>query len=105
MSSVNLVLSGGGVRGVAHLGAIKAALEYKIRVNAISGVSSGAIAGAFFAKGMLPDEMVEITIENSNFNLRRFNLGFYSKKNLEKVLAKYFACDSFDTLKIPLHIA
>ncbi|MFP4065078.1 MAG: patatin-like phospholipase family protein, partial [Bacteroidales bacterium] len=40
-----LVLSGGGTRGFAHLGAIKALEEHGIKPDIISGVSAGAIVG------------------------------------------------------------
>lgn len=47
--AVGLVLSGGGTRGWAHLGAIKALLESKVPIDMIGGVSGGAIAGACYA--------------------------------------------------------
>ena len=51
MAKINLVLSGGGARGIAHLGIIKALLEYGIEINQIAGVSMGSIMGAFIADG------------------------------------------------------
>jgi NTE family protein len=104
---VNLILSGGGARGIAHLGVIKCLLENDLIINAISATSAGAIAGAFIAKGLSPDEVLEIAAENAAFNVRRppFNLGFFSKKNVENVLKKYFTEDSFSELKMPLYVA
>jgi NTE family protein len=104
---INLILSGGGARGVAHLGVIKSILENKLIIHSISGVSSGAIAGAFIAKGMTPDEVLEISIENSAFSVRRppFTFGFFSKSNMERVLQKYFPEDSFSALKLPLYVS
>src|SRR5438105_4700045 len=107
MKIINIILSGGGARGIAHLGVIKALLENDFRINAISGVSSGAIAGAFIAKGLTPEEVLEVAVENSNFNIRRppFRLGFFNKNIMEQVLHKYFPSDSFSDLKIPLYIS
>lgn len=107
MKKINLVLSGGGARGIAHLGVIKALHEFDFKINSISGVSSGAIAGAFIAKGMTPDEILEIAISTSAFNLRRppFRLGLFNKKNMRDVLLKYFHNTTFSDLSIPLHIA
>jgi len=105
MFAINLVLSGGGARGVAHLGALKALLEHGFEVKAISGASSGAIVGAFFAKGMAPEEILELAFEHADFNPVRFNLGFYSRKNMERILTKYFAHDPFSSLRIPLFAA
>ena len=48
MENVGLVLSGGGVRGIAHLGVIKALEEHHIRVRTVAGASAGAIVGVFF---------------------------------------------------------
>jgi NTE family protein len=107
MKTINLVLSGGGARGIAHLGVIKALLEAGYEIHAISGVSSGAIAGAFIAKGMSPDEVLEIALSNADFNIRRppFRLGFFTKHTMEHVLQKYFPVNSFEDLKIPLTIS
>ncbi len=46
-NKVGLVLSGGGIKGVAHIGAIKALEENNISPYYISGTSAGAIIGAF----------------------------------------------------------
>ncbi|MFT4667761.1 MAG: putative acylesterase/phospholipase RssA [Polaribacter sp.] len=54
-----LVLSGGGVNGIAHIGVIKALEEYGIRPSVISGASAGAIVGAFYAAGYSTDEILE----------------------------------------------
>ncbi len=104
---VNLVLSGGGARGIAHLGVIKALQEYNVPIKAIAGVSAGAIAGAFYGLGLSPDEILDIAVENTYMNIRnprRFSLGLFSKSNMQRVLEKYFPGDSFSDLKIPLHI-
>ena len=51
---IGLVLSGGGIRGIAHLGVLKAFSNLGITFSHISGTSAGAIAGAFFAAGIDP---------------------------------------------------
>ncbi len=51
MENVGLVLSGGGVRGLAHLGVIKALEEHHIRIRYVAGASVGAIVGALYAAG------------------------------------------------------
>ena len=43
---IGIALSGGGVRGVAHLGVLKGLNEHNIFPNRVSGSSAGAIAGA-----------------------------------------------------------
>lgn len=54
---VDLVLGGGGVRGVAHVGALAALEEHGYAVQRVAGASSGALAGAMIAAGARPDEM------------------------------------------------
>lgn len=54
--AVGLVLSGGGTRGWAHLGAIKALREAKIPIDVIGGTSAGAVAGACYAFSQSFDE-------------------------------------------------
>lgn len=56
--SVGLVLSGGGSKGIAHIGFIKALEENNIPVDCITGTSMGAIVGALYASGYSPDEML-----------------------------------------------
>ncbi len=64
--NTGLVLSGGGARGFAHLGVIKALQEQGITVNRISGTSAGAIAGALLAAGYPPDEGLRI-VESARY--------------------------------------
>jgi NTE family protein len=46
------VLSGGGARGGAHIGVIKALQELRVPIDAIAGTSIGAIVGGFYVSGM-----------------------------------------------------
>ena len=55
---VGLVLSGGGAKGIAHIGVIKALEENGIPVDCIAGTSMGAIVGSLYSIGMSPDEMM-----------------------------------------------
>lgn len=57
--SVSLVMSGGGARGLAHIGVIKALEEAQIPIDYVCGTSIGAIIGALYAMGYTTDEMME----------------------------------------------
>jgi NTE family protein len=59
-TSLGLVLSGGGARGLAHIGVIEVLLEAGLAVDRIGGCSMGAFVGALFAVGRTPAEMVEV---------------------------------------------
>jgi len=52
-------LSGGFIKGFAHLGAIQALLEHDIRPDILSGVSAGALAGALYADGNEPHKVLD----------------------------------------------
>jgi lysophospholipid hydrolase len=54
-----LVLGGGGGRGFAHIGVLRALREFGVAVDIVGGASIGGIIGAAIADGMNPDELVE----------------------------------------------
>ncbi len=58
--SVGLVLSGGGAKGMAHIGVIRVLEENNIPIDYIAGTSIGAIVGGLYAAGYSPDEMEEL---------------------------------------------
>lgn len=57
---VGLVLSGGGAKGIAHIGIIKALEDNNIPIDYITGTSMGAIVGGMYAMGYSPDEVIQI---------------------------------------------
>ncbi len=54
---IGLVLSGGGARGMAHIGVLKALEEMRIPIDCIAGTSIGAVVGGLYASGMSPGEI------------------------------------------------
>ena len=58
--SVGLVLSGGGAKGIAHIGVIQALEDNNIPIDYITGTSMGAIVGGLYASGYTPAEMLEL---------------------------------------------
>lgn len=54
---MGLVLSGGGAKGLTHIGIIRALEENGIPIDYIAGTSMGAIVGSLYAMGYSPDEM------------------------------------------------
>jgi len=57
---VGLVLSGGGAKGLAHIGALKALEEAGVRIDYIGGTSMGAVVGALYASGYSADQLEEL---------------------------------------------
>jgi len=60
-----LVLSGGGAKGAAHIGVIKALEENNIPIDYITGTSIGAIIGGLYAVGYSPDEMLDLMLSDA----------------------------------------
>ncbi len=60
--SVGLVLSGGGAKGIAHIGVIQALEDHNIPIDYIAGTSMGAIVGGLYASGYTPAEMMELIL-------------------------------------------
>ena len=108
MAKIGIVLSGGGIRGIAHLGVLKAFINAGIKFSHISGTSAGSIAGAFYAAGIDPEEGLEIFMKAK---LLRFvrpalgTLGLVSIEHTSKLLKPFFPDDKIENLKIPLTIA
>ena len=57
---VAVVLSGGGAKGIAHVGVLKALEENNIPIDCIVGTSMGGVVGGFYAAGYSPEQMEEI---------------------------------------------
>ena len=78
--NLGLSLSGGGVKGAAHIGVLKALEEEKIKINYISGTSSGSIVAALYAIGYTADEILDI------FKLYGEKIKYYDIKNILKLI-------------------
>ncbi|MDY0343744.1 MAG: patatin-like phospholipase family protein [Lentimicrobium sp.] len=81
--SIALVLSSGGARGLAHIGAIDALLERGYHINAISGTSMGSVVGGMYACGKLEEFRKFITSLSRLDVYRLIDLGI-NKKGLIK---------------------
>jgi NTE family protein len=86
---VGLVLSGGGAKGLAHIGALKVIEEAGVKVDYIGGTSMGAIVGALYASGYSAKELDSIFrvtdfTELIQDNVPRGAKTFYEKENSEK---------------------
>ncbi len=106
--NTGIVLSGGAVRGFAHLGVLKALHEAGIVPEVISGVSAGSIVGAFYADGYQPNEILEIFERKKFFELVGVNfknIGLFDSRGLKKLLENNLRAKTFNDLKIPLYVA
>jgi len=107
MKDIGIVLSGGGARGIVHIGVLKALDEIGVKFDRISGTSAGAIIGALYAYGYKPDDILKIVQNAKLFNLVKLaftNSGLLDIHSLRKTLEAYLDCELFENLKIPLVI-
>ncbi|MBU3820831.1 patatin-like phospholipase family protein [Flavobacteriaceae bacterium XHP0103] len=100
---VGLVLSGGGAKGLAHIGVLKVLDSLGVQVDYVAGTSMGAIIGALYASGYSGKQLDSI-FKSVNFNdilndnLPRASKTFYERDNYEK----YAVTLPFDHFKIKL---
>ncbi len=105
---IGLALSGGGARGMAHLGVIKALEELGLSFSRISGTSAGSIAGAFYCYGYSPDEILNIIVSTGFLKSVRPAwswAGLLSMDGFKEVMYKSMPENDFAALKIPLTVA
>lgn len=85
---VGLVLSGGGAKGLAHIGVLKVLEENNVKVDYIAGTSMGAIIGGLYAAGYTSGELdsifnsIDVTALIKDY-IPRLSKSFYEKKNDE----------------------
>ncbi len=104
-----VILSGGGARGFAHAGILKALNEFDIYPEVVSGVSAGAIVGALYADGFTPDEIYQIFAGQKSFfkyvKIKVPGQGLFRTVGLKKNLSEHLKATEFAELKIPLYVA
>lgn len=97
---VALVLSGGGAKGLAHVGVLKALEENDIPIDYIVGTSMGGIIGGFYAAGYSPDQIEQIILSRDFQNWvngvlgDNYNFHYFKKDNNASWLSLNLAVDS-----------
>ena len=103
--SLGLTLSGGGIKCLCQVGALKALEEEGIKPNVISGVSAGAVVAALYADGYSPDSILSIfkNVRYSDFfRLEVPDGGLFSLTGFKEFLDTVLHARSFEELKVPL---
>jgi NTE family protein len=103
-----MVLSGGGARGLAHVGVLKALTEEGIEANVLAGCSAGAIVAALYAAGYSAEEMLEFFVSKHPFRLSKLSLvkpGIFDTEKVVSDFLEYFPDDSFEALSKPIFLA
>lgn len=106
-NDIGIVLSGGGIRGIAHIGVLRALFEHGVYPDCIAGASAGAIVGALYAAGYDPAEMLEFFEKKNPFRLSNVSITKPGIIDTDKVRAdfeEYFPDNSFEALQRKLYV-
>ena len=108
--NINLVLSGGGARGMAHIGVIEELIKQGFIIKSISGTSMGALVGAVYALGKLEEykQWLYTLGKYEVFKLVDFTLskqGFIKGDKIFDKMGEFISDSTFDQLPIPLSIS
>lgn len=104
---IGLSLSGGGSKGLAHLGILQAMEDMGIFPDIISGTSAGAFAGVFYADGLRPKEIITFFKNRAFREFAEFTIpkaGFFKNTRFTDFLKNHLTARTFEELKIPLHV-
>lgn len=100
-----LVLSGGGARGFAHAGAIKALNEMGIKPDIIAGVSAGSVAAVMYAAGIEPEKMLQLFRDSRFSDFCELSMpkdGFFRLDRFRTFLRKHIPYANLEDLPIPV---
>lgn len=104
---IGLVLSGGGARGFAHLGAMKAIEDFGFKPDIIAGTSAGAFAGVLYADGYTPEEILHLFtgLDFKEFaQLQVPKMGIFDSVGFKRFLRKHLRAKTFEELNIPVKV-
>lgn len=104
---LGLALSGGGVKGFAHAGALKALEEFGYKPDIISGTSAGAVAGALYVAGYSPKEICDLFKNKSFSNFTNITIptsGLFSPAKFVDFLKQKITYPNIEDLPIPMRI-
>ena len=105
--SIGYALSGGFIKGFAHLGAMQALLEHDIKPNIISGVSAGALAGVFYADGNEPHKVLDYFAGHKFQDLTKLvipKVGLFELSEFKDFLKSNLKAKKLEELQLPLII-
>lgn len=103
---ITLVLSGGGAKGLAHIGVIEELVKNKIKINRIVGTSAGALVGGFYAAGKL-NELKKILLGLTAWDVFKLFFSFpkhdfiFNLKKIDLILQYLIKDIKIEDLKIP----
>jgi NTE family protein len=106
-TKIGLALGGGGAKGVAHIGVLKALEDAKVKPDYIAGTSVGAMVAAMYAFNISIDTIVSIARNLTLAQITTFKLsktGFFTADPLKEILVEYLGEANIEDASIPLAI-
>jgi NTE family protein len=110
-SKVGLALSGGGARGLAHIGALKVLEREGIPIDLLAGTSMGGVIAAVYAAGLSPEfleqEALRLAKARNLLSLVDLSLprrGLFEGQKIVSYLSKHLGERTFEDLRIPLKL-
>ena len=105
---LGIALSGGGARGFAHIGALKAIEEAGLKPDVIAGVSAGAIAGVLYASGKPLDDILPLFSDLKFSDFCKLSIrdggGLFNLSGLKKFIVKQTGVENLEDLPIPTYL-
>lgn len=104
---IGYALSGGFIKGFAHLGVMQALLEHGIRPDIISGVSAGALAGVFYADGNEPYKVLDFFSGHKFQDLTKLVIpkkGLFELSEFKDFLNTNLKANRLEDLQVPMII-
>lgn len=101
---IGLVLSGGGARGFAHAGALKALEEMRIIPDIVAGVSAGSVVTAMYCSGMKPEEILKVFSDAKFSDFAELGVpkeGFFTMDGFKKFLRANIPYKNINELPLP----
>lgn len=104
--SIAVALGGGGVKGVSHIGVLRALTRNGFDIQAIGATSMGALVGVLFGLGYSPNEMEQVfhQLKRTGYSGRdkKSEPAFLGLRRFEKFAREFFGKKTFHDLKTPL---
>ncbi|MCG7502253.1 patatin-like phospholipase family protein [Tenacibaculum sp. Mcav3-52] len=104
---INLVLSGGAEKGVAHIALLEKLEELNIKINSISACSAGSLVGAMYTSGMKPKEILNFFKNTEIFQFSWITIakpGIFNSSNYARLIDDKIK-PTFEDLEIPLIVS
>jgi len=104
---LGLALSGGGARGFAHPGALKAIEDSELKPEIIAGTSAGALAGVLYADGYAPEEILGLFVGKDFKEFAEIQIpitAIFGCSGFRKFLKKHLHAKKFEDLPISVKV-